>query len=129
MDIKKNRFSKQNYQLYTINGTKNTGLNPIEFSRKMESMGAGEIIVNSIDRDGTLKGYDDFILEKIFRNVSIPLTALGGLGSVKDLTYMIKKYGLIGLSGGSFFVFKGKYRAVLIQYLPTFQKENLFLES
>tara|TARA_B100001989_G_scaffold85898_1_gene59626 strand:- start:4807 stop:5586 length:780 start_codon:yes stop_codon:yes gene_type:complete len=129
MDIKKNRFRKQNYHLYTLNGTKNTGLDPLEVSKKMESLGAGEIVVNSIDRDGTLKGYDDFILDKIYRNVSIPLTALGGLGSDKDLAFMIKKYGLIGLSGGSFFVFKGKYRAVLIQYISPLQKENLFIES
>ena len=127
MDIKKNRFRKNLYQLFTHNGSKNTGLDPIETAKEMESIGAGEIVVNSINRDGTLKGYDDYIIEKIYENISIPLTALGGLGNITDLVSMIKKYKLIGLSGGSFFVFKGKYRAVLIQYLSSEQKKNLYI--
>ena len=126
MDLKKHIFRKNSYQVYTLNGTKNQGLDPLEISRKMESLGAGEIVINSIDRDGTLHGYDDFIIDKIYKNISIPLTVLGGLSNIKDLSNMIKKYKLIGLSGGSFFVFKGKYRAVLIQYLSPEQKNELF---
>ena len=126
MDIKKNRFRKSKYQIYTFNGTNNTGLDPLKISKKMESLGAGEIIINSIDQDGTLQGYDDFIIDEIYKNISVPLTALGGLGKVEDLSKMIKKYKLIGLSGGSFFVFKGKYKAVLIQYLTFEQKNELF---
>ena len=126
MDIKKNRFRKSKYQIFTLNGTQNTGLDPIEISSKMESLGAGEIVVNSIDQDGTLQGYDDYIIEKIYKNVSVPFTALGGLGKLEDLSQMIKKYKLIGLAGGSYFVFKGKYKAVLIQYLTSDQKHELF---
>ena len=125
MDIKKTGVIKNSYKMFTSNGKKNTGLDPIEISKKMESLGAGEILINSIDRDGTLSGYDDFIIDQIYKNISIPLTALGGLGNLKDLSDMIKKYKIIGLAGGSFFVFKGKFRAVLIQYLSIQEKNKL----
>ena len=86
-------------------------------------MGAGEIIINSIDQDGVMKGYDMNIIDKIRKVVTIPLTVLGGAGTLDDIKKVIQKHGVIGVAAGSLFVFKGNYKAVLINY-PS--KENKY---
>ena len=91
----------------------------------MERLGAGEIILNSIDQDGVMKGYDLNLIDKIAETVSIPLTVLGGAGSLSDMEKVIDKHGVIGVAAGSLFVFKGKYRAVLINYPTPAQKIQL----
>ena len=79
-------------------------------------MGVGEIVINSIDQDGEMKGYDMDLVE-IARNLcDVPLTVLGGAGNLDDIKKLIDKYKIIGAAAGSLFVFKGKYRAVLINY-------------
>ena len=112
---KKGLFGK--YEVFTHNGKKSTGLNPVEFAKKMENIGVGEIVINSIDQEGTMKGYDFKLFESIRKQVSVPLTIMGGAGSSEDIKEAITKFGVIGAAAGSLFVFKGKYRAVLIQYL------------
>jgi imidazole glycerol-phosphate synthase subunit HisF len=124
MDVKKKVFGNK-YELYIHNGKKGTGINPIEFAAKMEQLGAGEIVINSIDHDGMMKGYDLNLIRKIREVISIPLTVLGGAGTIDDIGSIIKENGIIGVAAGSLFVFKGKYKAVLINYPTIAEKEFL----
>jgi cyclase len=124
LDIKK-RSKDDQYEIWTHNGQINTGKSPEDTARKLEGLGAGEIVINSIDQDGLMKGYD-FDLVEIIRNAThIPLTVLGGAGSLADLGRLINKYHVIGAAAGSLFVFKGIYRAVLINYPNRIEKKNV----
>jgi len=125
MDVKK-VGQNQKYELFTRNGTHATGMNPVEFAKKAEEMGAGEILINSIDCDGKMTGYDSSLIKLVRNAVNLPLSALGGCGSLGDIENLIHQFGIIGAVAGSFFVFKGKYRAVLIQYLNSSEKESLY---
>lgn len=125
LDIKKKSLSSK-YEIWTHNGTKNTGKNPVEFAAEMEKSGAGEIVLNSIDHDGMMKGYDTDLIQKVRDAISIPMTVLGGAGSIEDIGSIIKQHNIIGAAAGSLFVFKGKYRAVLISYPTKTEKESLF---
>lgn len=113
------------YELFTHNGTRATRLDPVEFARKVEDLGAGEVLINSIDHDGVMKGYDYELIDKIRGCVSLPLSALGGAGNMFDIQGLIERHGIIGAAAGSVFVFKGKYRAVLIQYPTRAEKDAL----
>lgn len=124
LDVKKKKFSNK-YELYTHNGKKKTGLDPIIFAKQVESLGCGEIVINSIDQDGMMNGYDNKIVDAIRDAVSIPLTVLGGAGSLEDIGQMISNHGIIGVAAGSLFVFKGKYKAVLINYPNQQEKTDL----
>lgn len=126
VDVKKKLLG--GYEMYTHNGKKSTGKNPFEFVAKMEALGAGEIVVNSIDQDGVMKGYDLALIEKIRQSISLPLTVLGGAGSLQDIGNLINKYGIIGAAAGSLFVFKGVYKAVLINYPNWNEKDKLINE-
>ena len=123
LDVKKKLFG--GYEIYTHNGTKKTSIDPIKFVKKIEDLGAGEIVINSIDNDGTMKGYDLNLINSVREEISLPLTVLGGAGSINDIEKVISKHGIIGVAAGSQFVFKGKYRAVLINYLTANEKLNL----
>lgn len=124
MDIKKKFLG--GYEIYTHNGKKATGLNPIAFAEKAEKLGAGEIVINSIDQDGAMKGFDMNLIDKITEKITIPVTVLGGAGSLQDIKKVIDKYGIIGVAAGSLFVFKGIYKAVLINYPAKKEKEELY---
>ncbi len=124
MDIKKKLLG--GYEIYTHNGKKSTGLNPLDFALKVQQLGAGEIIINSIDQDGVMKGYDVGIIDKMREKISIPMTVLGGAGSLSDIKKIIQKHGVIGVAAGSLFVFKGVYKAVLINYPTREEKEEMF---
>lgn len=113
------------WKLSTHNGQRATGIDAVEFAVLAERMGAGEVILNSIDRDGSMVGYDLGLVSAVRAAINLPITALGGAGSHADIGVIFSKFGTIGAAAGSLFVFKGKYRAVLINY-PTFEeKENL----
>lgn len=124
MDIKKNQSSGR-YELYTHNGKQSTELNPVAFARCAQDSGAGEVIVNSIDRDGEMIGYDLELVEQIRDAITLPLTIVGGAGSLKDIETLVSRFGVIGAAAGSLFVFKGKYRAVLISYPSRAEKDGL----
>ncbi|WFL78721.1 AglZ/HisF2 family acetamidino modification protein [Altererythrobacter arenosus] len=124
IDTRKRTFGS-NYDVYTHNGTRKTGLAPTDFAQQAEARGAGEIIVNSIDRDGTLKGYDVGLARQMRAAVNTPLSFLGGAGRLEDIESLIREVGVVGASAGSLFVFKGKYRAVLINYPQPASKEEL----
>ncbi len=122
MDVKKTGLFKK-YEICTHNGSRRTGLDPAEFARAMESSGAGEIVVNSIDNDGEMNGYDMELVAKVYGAVRLPITVMGGAGSLKDIEGLFNRFGIIGAAAGSYFVFKGKYRAVLINYPSCAEKD------
>lgn len=124
LDVKKNTFGSK-YEVRTNNGKTKTGKFPIELAQQMEKFGAGEIVINSIDNDGVMKGYDFALVDQIRKLINIPLTVLGGAGSLVDIGELINKYNIIGAAAGSLFVFKGKYRAVLINYPNRSEKDDL----
>lgn len=126
LDIKKKLLG--GYEVYTHNGKKSTGINPIKFAKELERLGAGEIIINSIDQDGMMKGFDLTLIDKIAETISIPMTVLGGAGSISDIKKVIDKHGVIGVAAGSLFVFKGVYKAVLINY-PSRDEKDLFING
>jgi len=124
MDVKKSGLLGR-YEVFTHNGAKKVGSNPVEMACQLEALGAGEILLNSVDRDGTMKGYDLALIDSVRNAVRLPMTVLGGAGSLGDMRALVDRYGAIGAAAGSLFVFKGKYRAVLIQYPQPAEKDLL----
>lgn len=115
IDVKK--VFLRGYRVFTDNGKNNTGLNPVEFARKMEQLGAGEILLNNIDADGTFSGFDTQLITEVSKAVTIPVIAIGGAATVQDFK-MAYQAGASALAAGSMFVFQRPHRAVLISY-PT----------
>lgn len=113
IDVKKNLLGKQ--RVYTHCGTKSTGNDLISYAKKMEQAGVGEIFLNSIDRDGTMTGYDLGLIRSLSKSVSVPVVASGGAGSLSDFKQAVDA-GASAVAAGSMFVFKGPNRAVLINY-------------
>jgi len=124
LDIKKKLLG--GYEICIHNGKKFTGINPIKFAIELEKLGAGEIIINSIDQDGLMTGYDLNLIDKIAETISVPLTVLGGAGKLSDMAEVIDRHGVIGVAAGSLFVFKGPYKAVLINYPNQLEKNKIF---
>jgi len=124
IDVKKTGILHR-YEVVTHNGSRRTGLDPIDFAIRVAEAGVGEILVQSVDRDGKMKGYDFDLVDSIRRVINVPITVLGGAGSLDDIERLIKRYGIVGAAAGSIFVFKGKYRAVLINYPDRGEKERL----
>lgn len=124
LDVKKKLLG--GYEVYTHNGKKNTGINPFKFAEEAQKLGAGEIVINSIDRDGQMKGYDLDLVDKVREKITLPMTVLGGAGSLSDIEKIIDRHGVIGVAAGSLFVFKGPYKAVLINYPTQIEKNKIF---
>lgn len=124
MDVKKTK-RVGNYEIWTHNASKPTGRSPVDFAQQVESLGAGEVVINSIDYDGVMKGYDCELVNNIRESINLPITVLGGAGKLQDIGKLINRFGIIGAAAGSLFVFKGKYRAVLINYPSRAQKDAL----
>ncbi len=104
------------YEIYINNGKTKLNLNFVDFIHQLNGIGIGELVLNSIDNDGLMKGYDLELIDLARKTTDFPLTALGGAGSLNDLKDLFDRFGIIGAAAGSFFVFKGKFRAVLISY-------------
>jgi len=119
IDVKKNFFGK--HEIYTHSGKKKIKTDLIEFIKTVEEKKAGEIIINSIDLDGVMKGYDIDLMKKIVDSVNIPVVAVGGAGNIEHIQELVKKTKVSAAAAGSIFVYYGKHKAVLINY-PT-QKE------
>lgn len=113
IDVKANFFGTS--EVYTRNGTLNTKLNPLKFAQEMRNHGAGEILLNSIERDGTMKGYDLKLINDIASAIDIPLVACGGAGTLKDMKTAIN-FNASAAAAGSIFIYHGKHNAVLINY-------------
>jgi cyclase len=122
-------FLAKGYQVATRNGSVRHDIAPDALAERYQAAGAGEIVVNDVDRDGLLQGYDLVLAEQIRRSVNLPITFLGGAGSLADLSALIRHLGVVGAAAGSLFVFKGKYQAVLINYPTPEQKMQLCTSS
>lgn len=125
LDVRR-RVSGEEYDVWTHNGKRNTGRSVVEVAAEAQSLGAGEIVVNSIERDGQMEGYDLPLARAVRAATRLPMTLLGGAGSLADMGRLIESCGVVGAAAGSLFVFKGAYRAVLINYPSRAQKEELF---
>lgn len=104
------------YQVHAHDGKTQTGLDPVKWAREAEQLGAGEIILNSIDRDGTMKGYDIPLIKSVAESASIPVVASGGAGELSDFSRAVRDGGASAVTAGSMFVYYGKHRAVLINF-------------
>lgn len=128
IDVKKRRFGN-GHDVYVRNGKEKTGLAALDFAELMEQSGAGEIVINSIDRDGTMQGFDLKLAKQLRDRVNIPITFLGGASNLENIEQLIATVGPCGAAAGSLFVFKGRYRAVLINYPDPSTKEDIFRRS
>jgi cyclase len=127
LDVKKKLFG--GYEVVTHNAKKSTKKDPVELAELFQKMGAGELVINSVDMDGQMNGYDINLAEKIRNVTTIPLTILGGAGKLDDIGALINKFGIIGASAGSLFVFRGVYKAVLINYPDPQLKDQLIFNN
>jgi len=123
---KKSGMFAKGYEVCTHNGKTVHKIDPITLATNLQNAGAGEIVINSIDRDGEMKGYDLGLAQQVRDALRVPLTVLGGAGSLDDMGALIRCCGVVGAAAGSLFVFKGQYRAVLINYPTAQQKDELF---
>jgi len=115
LDVRANRLFA-GHSIYTHNGRQKHKQPLLEFCHQAVSMGAGEIIINSIDRDGLMEGYDLDLARQVRGAIDTPMTMLGGAGTADHMQALIDAVGTVGAAAGSMFVFKGPYRAVLINY-------------
>lgn len=114
IDVRKKLFGK--YEVCIHGGKKSTGLDPIAFAKDVEKMGAGEILLTAIDRDGTQEGYDLELIKSVTNAVGIPVIACGGAGKVDDFRMAVKDAGASACAAGSMVVYFGRNRAVLINF-------------
>ena len=126
LDVRKRSglFAK-GYAVSTHNARNECKLDPLILAQQLQVAGAGEIVINSVDRDGLMEGYDLELAEQIKKALNVPVTFLGGAGSLEHIGDLVRKVGVVGAAAGSLFVFKGKYRAVLINYPTPAQKIQL----
>ena len=113
VDARKDVFGK--YHVYSHNGTRKSKWHPVEFALFMQEMGAGEILLTSIEKDGTQKGYDLELIKSVSEAVDIPVIACGGAGNVEHFSQALKAQAS-AVAAGSMFVFHGRHRAVLINF-------------
>jgi imidazole glycerol-phosphate synthase subunit HisF len=116
IDVK--RSWRGEYNIFNHVLGKSVGLNPVEYAKKIESLGAGEILLNSVDCDGAMTGYDLTLISHVANSVKIPVIVCGGAGSLSDFSKASQIPGVSAVAAGSLFVFQGKHKAVLINYPP-----------
>lgn len=130
LDVRKRAgLFAEGYEVCTHNSKTAYKLDPVNFAIQLQDAGAGEIVINSVDRDGQMQGYDLELATQFKHVLKVPVTFLGGAGSLDHLGELIANQGLVGAAAGSLFVFKGKYRAVLINYPTPEQKLKLCREA
>jgi len=114
MDVKKKLFGK--IQTWTLSGDRPSGYSPVDFAKFMQDQGVGELIVQSIERDGMMQGYDIQLIRSVSEAVTIPVVALGGAGSIPDMQKAYNEAFANGLAAGSMFVYHGARNGILINY-------------
>ncbi len=124
MDVKKKLFGGM--QLCTFGGRKSTGIDPFSFAGLMQKMGAGEIIINSVEKDGTMQGYDLELIRSVAESVTVPVVALGGAGTTDDFKKAVSHSYASAVAAGSMFLFHGPRKAVLINYPEKDVLEKIF---
>ncbi len=115
LDIKKKKLFG-GYEIVYANGKKTSNKKLIDFVKELQQIGIGELAINAVDEDGKMQGFDFKLFDSIRKETDMPMTILGGAGSLEHIEEAISRYKTIGVSAGSLFVFKGKYKAVLINY-------------
>lgn len=125
LDVKKKGFLG-GYEIFTHNGKRSANVKLKDFVKTLNEIGIGEIVINSIDDDGKMQGFDFKLFDLVRGLIDMPMTILGGAGKYEDIEAAIKRYKTIGVAAGSLFVFKGKYRAVLISYPAAEERKRLY---
>lgn len=123
IDVKKKRFGSQ--LVYNHLKGKVSEFRPMDYAKKLEEMGVGEVIVQSVDKDGEMNGYDMDLLKSINEALKIPVVALGGAGNFADMQALYKHTKVNGLASGSMFIYQGSNRGVLISYPEREEIKNL----
>ena len=126
IDVKRSFFGKE--QVVFHHAKKRIDLDVLSYSKLMESMGAGELIIQSVDRDGTFLGLDHRLFQDITQQISIPITGLGGISSLNEIKLNHQTLELNGYGAGSLFIYQDKQRGVLINY-PSREELNKVFES
>ena len=124
IDIKKVPFIKK-YDIWTHNATKRRNISPLELAIRWANEGIGELVLNFVDSDGCQNGYNLNFVSEIFSKIDIPVTVLGGAGSLSDIGDLIYRFNIIGAAAGSLFVYKGELNGVLINYPGSKEKESI----
>ena len=127
MDVKKNLFG--NYRVYGRGGRNGTDHEPAAWAARMERMGAGEILLNSIDQDGTMEGYDTTLIRKVTEAVTVPVIACGGAGRIQDFKMAVEEGGASAVAAGSMVVYQGKNKGVLINFPSQDDLKNILDEA
>lgn len=123
IDVSKNLFGK--YQIHNRNKVKTTFSDPIQMAEQMNKLGAGELLINSVDRDGMMNGFDTELIKRISSSVDIPVVACGGAGNLSHFKPAIDS-GASAIAAGSMFVFHGVHKAVLINYPSQAELQKCF---
>lgn len=126
IDVKKGFFGS--YSVYVTSGSKDTKSDPVQYAKRAEELGVGEILLTSIDRDGMMGGYDLELIEKVSTVVGVPVIACGGAGSLSDCVKAVK-VGASAAAAGSLFVYYGSLHAVLINYPTQDELSTIFYSS
>jgi cyclase len=130
LDVRKRTgLLSRGYEVCTHNNTIVHKVDILALAKQLQNAGVGEIVINSVDRDGLMQGYDLELATQFKQALNVPMTFLGGAGSLDHMSELIMRLGVVGAAAGSLFVFKGKYRAVLINYPSAEQKDRLFAKS
>lgn len=124
LDVKKNWLGKLG--VYSYSGSKKQDGSVSEISKKIENLGLGEIIIQSIDNDGVMQGYDLQLIKEVSESVKIPVTALGGAGCMDDMLAVLTTTQVNGLAAGSMFVYHGERRGILVNYPEMKEINKLF---
>lgn len=123
IDVRRNWLGK--YSVCVASGQRDLKCDPVAYAREMEQLGAGEILLNAIDKDGTMEGYDLELVRRVSEAVSVPVVAVGGAGKLQHFREAVDE-GASAVAAGSMFVFHGKHNAVLITYPEYEELERLF---
>ena len=124
IDVKKNLWGKE--KLCSLNAKKTHDIDVISFAQKMEYLGVGEIIIQSVEHDGIMLGYNEILIKKIIESVGIPVVCLGGAGTKEHLRKIYQSCSPNGLAAGSMFVYQGSQKGVLINYMNKEEKEKIY---
>lgn len=114
IDVKKDWLG--GYKVCRDNGNKKMNLSPVDFAKLMEEAGAGEIMLTSIDRDGTYRGYDVELIKQVASAVGIPVIASGGAADITDFRKAVTEGQASAVAAGSMFVYASEQRGVMINY-------------
>jgi cyclase len=126
VSIDARRGTRGRYEVVTRSASNRTNLNPVQFAAQATKSGAGELLLQSVDQDGTMAGYDLDLIRAVTSVVGVPVIAAGGAGSLEDLEAAVRIGGASAAAAGSLFVFRGRHRSVMISYPDSNRLEELF---